>query len=138
MTATDNSALWQKYRQTGDIVLRNELIMKYSKLVETVAVRMYGMFSGKAQLEDIIGNGMITLIKAVESFDPSRGIKFETFASINPGSIVDYLRMIRIWVPRTVREKSKRIVGASPELRLALQRTDNRRNSEELKILRRG
>lgn len=114
--------LWSRYKATGDIVIRNELVMQYSNLVEIVVKKMYRVFIGKASLEDIISNGMISLIKAVESFDPDRGIKFDTYASIRiRGSVVDYIRS-QDWVPRTVRDKSKQIEDSFLKLRETFDR----------------
>ncbi|MDF2566593.1 MAG: polymerase sigma 28 subunit FliA/WhiG, partial [Oscillospiraceae bacterium] len=104
-TNTKHAALWDNYKKTGDVVLRNEIVLLYSNLVEIIVKKMYYVFAGKEQIEDVISNGMLTLIKAVESFDPSRGIKFDTYASIRiKGSVIDYIRA-QDWVPRTVREK---------------------------------
>lgn len=112
-----DAALWAKYKTTGDTALRNELVMHNTHLVEKIARRMWHVFSGKSQLEDIVSNGMITLIKAVESFDPLREIKFETYASIRiRGSIVDYIRS-QDWVPRTARERADQIEDCFARLR---------------------
>lgn len=114
------AALWEKYKATGDVELRNELVMMHTKLVEITARKMYHLFMGKAQLEDIISNGMISLIKAVESFDPSRDIKFDTYASIRiRGSVIDYMRG-QDWIPRTAREKLKNVEEACNKLRYEL------------------
>ena len=121
-TNTCDDALWFRYKATGDIVIRNELVMQYANLVEIVVKKMYRVFIGKVSLEDIISNGMISLIKAVESFDPDRGIKFDTYASIRiRGSVVDYIRS-QDWVPRTVRDRSKQIENTFVKLRETLDR----------------
>ncbi|MDD3693101.1 MAG: FliA/WhiG family RNA polymerase sigma factor [Oscillospiraceae bacterium] len=106
---SNTAKLWDKYKQTGDKELRNKLVMLYMHLVEITAKKMYHVFSNKASIEDIISNGMITLIKAVESYDPNRDVKFETYASLRiRGSVIDYIRG-QDWVPRTARDKVKRI-----------------------------
>ena len=104
---SNTAKLWDKYKQTGDKELRNKLVMLYMHLVEITAKKMYHVFSNKASIEDIISNGMITLIKAVESYDPNRDVKFETYASLRiRGSVIDYIRG-QDWVPRTARDKVK-------------------------------
>jgi RNA polymerase sigma factor for flagellar operon FliA len=56
---------------------------------------------------DLIGAGTMGLIKAAETFEPQRDIKFETFASHKiRGAILDELRALD-WVPRSVRKKNK-------------------------------
>jgi RNA polymerase sigma factor for flagellar operon FliA len=116
------SALWSKYKETGDIELRNELVMLHTKIVEISARKMYHMFMGKVQLEDIIGNGMLALIKAVETFDPARNIQFDSYASIRiRGSVIDYMRE-QDWIPRSARDKIKHIEDACSRLRNSLGR----------------
>ncbi len=106
---SDTAKLWDRYKQTGDTELRNKLVMLYVHLVEITAKKMYHVFSSKASIEDIISNGMISLIKAVESYDQNRDVKFETYASLRiRGSVIDYIRG-QDWVPRSVRDKVKRI-----------------------------
>lgn len=128
-------ALWANYKATGDVSLRNELVMMHTNLVEITARKMYHLFMGKAQLEDIISNGMIALIKAVESFDPSRDVKFDTYASIRiRGSVIDYMRG-QDWIPRTAREKIKAVEEACNNLRNKLCREPSTAEiAEELNI----
>lgn len=117
-----HAALWANYKATGDVGLRNELVMLHTRLVEITARKMYHVFMGKVQLEDIIGNGMIALIKAVETFDPTRNIQFDTYASIRiRGSVIDYMRG-QDWIPRTAREKIKAVEEACSTLRNELGR----------------
>lgn len=114
--------LWERYKATGDIRLRNKLVLMHMKLVEIIARKMYHVFMGKAQLEDIISNGTIALIKAVESYDPSMNVKFDTYASIRiRGSVIDYIRS-QDWVPRTVRVKAKKIDESYERLKTSLGR----------------
>ena len=71
---------------------------------------------------DLISYGLIGLISAIERFDPSREIKFETFAITRiKGSIIDELRSLD-WVPRSVRAKAREIERANAALEHKLQR----------------
>jgi len=115
-------ALWSSYKATGSMTLRNELVMLYINLVEIIARKMHHIFDGKIQLDDIISNGTIALIGAVESFDINRGVKFETYASLRiRGSVIDYIRE-QDFVPRSVREKAKKVDAAFVKLRDLLGR----------------
>lgn len=117
-----HAALWLRYKETGDIGLRNELVMLHTKIVEISARKMYHMFMGKVQLEDIIGNGMVALIKAVETFDPERNIQFDSYASIRiRGSVIDYMRE-QDWIPRSARDRLKQVEDACGRLRNTLGR----------------
>src|SRR2546423_14901259 len=65
---------------------------------------------------DLISYGLLGLISAIERFDPSREIKFETLAMTRiKGSIIDELRSLD-WVPRSVRAKAREIEKPSAEL----------------------
>lgn len=62
--------------------------------------------------DDLASNGVMGLIDAIEKFDYQRGLQFETYASWRiRGAIIDGLRQ-GDWVPRSIREKSKRIEEA--------------------------
>src|SRR5437764_15037464 len=57
--------------------------------------------------EDLIGAGVIGLVKSVDQFDPTRDVKFETYAiALIRGAILEMLRD-EDWVPRSIREKLK-------------------------------
>jgi RNA polymerase sigma factor for flagellar operon FliA len=77
---------------------------------------MRGTYKNYAQLDDVVNQGIIALIDAVEKYEPSRGIKFETFASIKvKGSIIDYIRS-QDWIPRRLRKLSRDLETASNKL----------------------
>ncbi len=104
--STDIDALWLAYSESRDPALRNDIVMHYSNLVKMTALRMRGTYKNYAQLDDVVNQGIITLIDAVEKFDASKGFKFETFASIKvKGAIIDYIRS-QDWVPRRLRKLS--------------------------------
>ena len=52
-----------QYRQTGDVRIRNELVMNYSYIARTAAMQLRGLAQGYAQVEDMVSNGMLTLIR---------------------------------------------------------------------------
>jgi len=114
--------LWQEYKKTRSRELRNELVVKYSELVKLIALRMRGSYKNYAQLDDVVNQGIIALIDAVEKFDADRNIKFETFASIKvKGAIIDYIRA-QDWVPRRLRKASVDLDTASNKLYTELGR----------------
>ncbi len=85
---------------------REELIMKYSPLVQYVANRLAGRLPPNITAEDLIGPGIIGLIDAVEKFDPAKKIRFKTYAEFRiRGAMLDELRSLD-WVPRSVRKKA--------------------------------
>jgi RNA polymerase sigma factor for flagellar operon FliA len=99
--------IWKKYKETKDIVYKQELIKKYIYLVKIVAGRLYNYHGGTVEFDDLLGYGVFGLIDAIEKFDINRNLKFETYAQIRiRGAIIDNLRKLD-WVPRSLRKKSK-------------------------------
>lgn len=108
--------LFEEYNKTKDINIRNDIVMNYSYIAKTVAIQMRGITSNYAQVEDIVNQGIITLIDCVEKFDLSKGIKFESYAYMRVrGSVIDFVRK-QDWLPRRVRMTSKSIMAAHDEL----------------------
>jgi RNA polymerase sigma factor for flagellar operon FliA len=71
---------------------------------------------------DLISYGLGGLISAIERFDPTREIKFETYAITRiRGAIIDELRNLD-WVPRSVRARAREIERANMKLEARLQR----------------
>ena len=97
-------------------------MLAYSPLVKYVAGRMSSGLPAHVEDSDLISYGLLGLISAIERFDLSREIKFETFA-INriKGSIIDELRSLD-WVPRSVRAKAREIERANAKLEATLHR----------------
>lgn len=108
----DPMSLFHRYKDHRDIETRNELVMHYSYIARSVAAQMRGIFSNYAQLEDIVNQGIITLIDCVEKFDLDKGIKFESYAFMRVrGAIIDFVRK-QDWLPRRVRITAKTISTA--------------------------
>ena len=73
--------------------LRDRLVVNYSPLVRYVAGRTAGRVAGPLDHEDLVSSGLVGLLGAVETFDPGRGTKFESYAiSKIRWSILDELR----------------------------------------------
>lgn len=117
-TTDDDKILlqWQQYKKNRSIELRNEIVLQYTSLVRKIVLRFKGSYSNFGQLDDMVNQGIIALIDAVEKFDPDMGNKFETFASLKiKGSIIDFMRK-QDWVPRNQRNLSKELDEVYSEL----------------------
>jgi RNA polymerase sigma factor FliA len=115
--------LWRRYKSEGDDRARERLVLAYSPLVKYVAGRTAAGLPPHVEEADLISYGLVGLISAIERFDLSREIKFETYAITRiKGAIIDELRSID-WVPRSVRARAREIERANAKLEHRLQRT---------------
>ena len=104
------------YKETGNQDLKWPLVLRYEKLLRRIALQICGVYNSFAQVDDIIHEGVITLMSAVDKFDPDKGIKFETFVSKRiRGMIIDLARQ-QDWLPRRLRKRAKEIDQAVNEL----------------------
>ncbi|HLY50602.1 MAG TPA: RNA polymerase sigma factor WhiG [Solirubrobacteraceae bacterium] len=114
--------LWRRYKSTGDERARERLVIAYSPLVKYVAGRMSSGLPGHVEESDLISYGLGGLISAIERFDLSREIKFETYAITRiRGAIIDELRNLD-WVPRSVRARAREIEKINQKLEAKFQR----------------
>jgi RNA polymerase sigma factor for flagellar operon FliA len=115
--------LWVQFKKSGDPPLRERLILHYSPLVKYVAGRVGAGLPPNIEQADLVSYGIFGLIDAIEKFDISRAIKFETYAiSRIKGAIIDELRAID-WIPRSVRYKAREVEKAYAALEARLHRT---------------
>lgn len=104
------------YQQNRDIALRNEIVLQNMGLVRTVALSMRNMYIKSGDVEDVVNEGVIALMDAIESYSADRGAKFETYASLKiRGAIIDFLRK-QDWIPRNVRKFAKALDKANSML----------------------
>ncbi|NNM99526.1 MAG: FliA/WhiG family RNA polymerase sigma factor [Candidatus Eremiobacteraeota bacterium] len=105
-----------RYCIAGESYSREELIHKYLHLVKYVAGRVSSNLPPNVEINDLINDGIVGLIDAIEKYDDARGVKFETYAitRIN-GAILDALRSLD-WVPRAVRQRAREVERAIAEL----------------------
>lgn len=114
---------------------KEKLVMDYLPLVKYVVDRLPVASLPQVSREDLISSGVIGLLKALESFDPSRGVKFKTYAIPRiRGAIMDELRRLD-WVPRSLRKKAGLLEEAYFSLEKKLGRTPTDKElSRELNI----
>jgi hypothetical protein len=74
------STAWKEFKVYKDPNARAEIINHYSYLVKITAGRLVTSLPGGMDREDLVGSGVIGLIKSVDQFDPTRDVKFETYA----------------------------------------------------------
>ena len=116
------TTLWRQLKEYHCEEAREHLIQRYAHLVSITAGRLFGPLPNGIEREDLVGAGVVGLVKAVDQFDPERGIKFETYAiTLIRGAILEMLRGDD-WVPRLVRDQQKQIKQAYMRLEARLGR----------------
>ncbi len=119
---TAGQARWNAYLVDRDPSLKDELVMQYAPLVKYVVGRLAIGLPNIMDFEDVLSYGTLGLIEAVDRFDPTKGVKFETYAIARiRGAIIDALRSLDR-LPRSVRQKARQIEKANVELETTLGR----------------
>ncbi len=112
----------RRYVIGGVELTREEIVHKYLHLVKYVAGRISVNLPPNVEINDLINDGILGLIDAIEKYDDARGVKFETYAitRIN-GAILDALRSLD-WVPRAVRQRARELDRTHQALEVELGR----------------
>jgi RNA polymerase sigma factor for flagellar operon FliA len=102
--------------------IRATIINEFAPLIKYIASRIAIRLPPHIDLNDLINAGVIGLIDAIEKFDASKQIKFKTYAEFRiRGAILDELRSMD-WVPRSVRQKARKVEEAIAKLEYTLGR----------------
>ncbi len=121
-----NEVLLAEYHKTYDKELKKVIVLRYVYLVKNIALKLRGVYLSFAQVDDMINEGVILLMNAIDKFDPEQNVKFETFVSKRlRGMIIDLARR-QDWMPRSVRKRMREIDEVSSILfsELGRQPTD--------------
>ncbi len=119
----DNNELLRLYKETGDQELKWALVLRMTDIIRRIAIQTCGIYSGFTQMDDVIHEGILVLLSAVDRFDFSKEVKFETYISKRlRGMIVDLARK-QDWIPRQLRQKSIQLGKAMEELSAELGHT---------------
>ena len=131
MKAAEREKLWEEFFKNPSAELREQIIIEYAPLVKIVAGRLSMYLGYNVEYDDLVGYGIFGLIDAIDKFDINKEVKFETYASLRiRGSILDQIRKMD-WIPRTVRQKQKKIDEAIRKIE-----TETGRNAQDKEIAR--
>lgn len=129
MRAVSKEELWERYRKMQTPELREQIIIEYAPLVKLVAGRLNMYLGYNVEYEDLVSYGIFGLIDAIDKFDMTKDVKFETYASLRiRGAILDQIRKMD-WIPRTVRQKQKKMDEA---IKAIESRTGRTASDEEI------
>ena len=102
-------AVWLRYQRDGAEADRNRLVEHYLYLVRFTAERVGAKLPDEVDVDDLMSAGVFGLVDALDAFDMSRGVKFETYCAPRVrGAILDELRSMD-WVPRLVRHRAHKL-----------------------------
>ena len=105
---------------------RDQLVQRFVPLVKRIAYHLIARLPANVQFEDLVQNGMLGLLDALDRFEEGFGAQFETYATQRVrGAMLDGLRE-NDWLPRNLRRELRRIEGAIS----ALEHTHGRAPSE--------
>ena len=122
-----NEELFALYQRDQSQPVKQELTLRYVYIVRAIAVQMHNLYSGIMQMEDIINEGVIAIMKGIDRYDPEKDNKFETFISRRiRGMVIDLVRK-NDWMPRDYHRQNKSIEAA----RLHLSETLRRQPTDE-------
>ncbi|MHB0998783.1 MAG: FliA/WhiG family RNA polymerase sigma factor [Armatimonadota bacterium] len=120
--ASETQDLWRRFKLQSDRSARDILINQYAYLVKVTAGRVVTNLPPNVERDDLVGAGVVGLIKAVDQYDTARQVKFETYAiALIRGAILEMLRE-EDWIPRSVRERVKTLERTYLQLEMALGR----------------
>lgn len=113
---SDIAEVWRDYKATGDPDLMEELVVHYQGLVYKLAHKIVKKLRQGTEVEDLISDGMLGLVKAIDAFELERGFKFSTYATpVVRGSIYNGLRRLD-WLPERTRAKARNLQKAMDKL----------------------
>ena len=102
--------------------LREQIVPEHQPLIRYIVNRIAVRLPSHIDLDDLHNTGVIGLMDAIEKYDPGKNCKFKTYAEFRiKGAILDQLRSLD-WVPRSVRQKSRRLERAYGEVEQRLGR----------------
>jgi len=136
VAAEDIAQVWEAFKADPDNQdLRNRLVEQYLPLVKYNGERIWARLPEGVELDDLISAGVFGLMDAIDAFDMTRGVKFETYCVPRiRGAMLDELRTMD-WVPRLVRSKASKLNEAVKSLEAKFGRSPTEQElSERLEI----
>ncbi|HXE37051.1 MAG TPA: RNA polymerase sigma factor FliA [Azonexus sp.] len=106
---------------------RDQLVQRFVPLVKRIAYHLLARLPASVQLDDLVQNGMMGLLDAMDRYQEGFGAQFETYATQRVrGAMLDGLRE-NDWLPRNLRRELRRIEGAINQLEHAHGRAPSER-----------
>lgn len=111
-SAAEALALWQAYRHSGEVALRDRLVFMFTPMVRYIVYRKVREMPAECDVEDFLSCGLEALIRSIERYDPGKGATLEQYAWTRiHGAVLDELRR-HDWAPRSLRRDERAIKKA--------------------------
>lgn len=109
LTSKTNEELLLEYKKTKELRIKQELTLRYVPIVKRVAIQMRDVYVSFAQLDDILNEGVLAIMSAIDKYDIEKNIKFESYiAKRIRGMVIDVARK-NDWIPRGARKNARNI-----------------------------
>ncbi len=126
VAASEVLALWQRYKRSGDVKLRDQLVFIFTPMVRYIVYRKVREVPAQCDVEDFLSCGLEALIRSIDRYDPEKGATLEQFAWTRiHGAVLDELRR-HDWAPRSLRRSERAINGARERFLAANDRQPTR------------
>ena len=121
ISSEDALTLWRAYKESGDVIARNRLVMTFAPLVKYIVFKKVRELPARCEVDDFISCGLEALIASIDRYDPDKGATLEQYAWTRiHGAVLDELRRLD-WAPRSLR-RWERDINKSREQFTALHR----------------
>ena len=119
----DPSVEWAAAARIPGSAARERLLVGHTGLVKYLAHRIGSRLAGPIDYDDLVGDGILGLMEAIDRFDPAHGVQFKTYAESRiRGAILDGVRA-RDWAPRSLRRAARRLETAIAAVEHRTRRT---------------
>jgi len=119
----DPSVEWAAAARIPGSAARERLLVGHTGLVKYLAHRIGSRLAGPIDYDDLVGDGILGLMEAIDRFDPAHGVQFKTYAESRiRGAILDGVRS-RDWAPRSLRRAARRLETAIVAVERRTRRT---------------
>ncbi len=126
--STEMESLLREAKREHDEIpldLKERVVLEHAPLIRYIVNRIAVRLPSHIDLDDLHNTGVIGLMDAIEKYDPAKNCKFKTYAEFRiKGAILDQLRSLD-WVPRSVRQKGRKLERAYGEVEQRLGRSAN-------------
>jgi RNA polymerase sigma factor for flagellar operon FliA len=116
VSSTSDPDVMSQFLATRSPALREKVVLSYVSLVHYVLGRLGVSPSIGVEYDDLVNQGLMGLIEAVDRYDPSHGTQFSTYATVRVrGKVLDYMRSMD-WLSRTARQRTRAVQQAINKL----------------------